>query len=158
MSKTHRCISAFLSLILLVTWPSLAYSQTISEDSLEGDYSFVKRGEAVPYDGFLFDKSGIIKVITNKSLEIQRLTIEKDADIAKLKIEIDMLKKQHNLEIKINKELTDNIMNLKDNRIKLLEDSKKWDDIKLFGAMLLGIALSVTIFYAAVQITSIKTP
>ena len=105
----------------------------------------------------LFDKDGIINIIVNKNLEIQKLTINKDSEIAKLKIEIDSINKQHKLELKINKDLTDNLVKLRDDRIKLLEDSKRWDDVKLFGAVLIGIVLSVTIFYAAVQITNIKT-
>ena len=87
-------------------------------------------------------------------MEIQKITITKDAEIAKMQIELDTLKKQAALEIKIKDDLNSSLMKLKDDRIKLLEDSHKWDDIKLFGALLLGIVLSVSIFYASVQITN----
>ena len=158
MFKLKSLFAGFMSLVFLATWPSLAYGQTISaEEEFDGDYSIVKEGDKVPYDGFLFDKDGIINVIVNKNLEIQKLTINKDSEIAKLKIEIDSINKQHKLELQINKDLTDSLVKLRDDRIKLLEDSKRWDDVKLFGAVLIGIVLSVTIFYAAVQITNIKT-
>ena len=87
-----------MSLVFLVTWPSLAYGQTISD---AGDYTVVKEGEKTPYDGYLFDADGLIKVMVNKSLEIQKITITKDAEIAKMQIELDTLKKQAALEIKI---------------------------------------------------------
>ena len=95
--------------------------------------------------------------IVNKYREgkLKRL-LEKESEIAKLNIEIKYLKEQQALELKINKELSDNIVVIKDNRIQQLEDSKKWDDVKLFGSMLLGMALSVTIFYAAVKITNVN--
>ena len=159
MFNTHRFIAGFLSLVLLVTWPSLAYGQTISESEEmgDGDYTTVKKGDRVPYDGYLFEPAGVIKIMVNKSLELEKLKITKDSEINKLNIEIDFLKKQHTVELKIKEELHNNLIKIKEDRIKLLEDGNKWDDIKLFGALSLGIVLSVTIFFAAVQITSIKT-
>lgn len=153
MSKLKRGVSFITLLALLATWPSLAYGQEISSD---GDYTEVKEGEKAPYDGYLFDSDGLIKVMVNKSLELDKLRINKDAEIAKLNIEIDFIKKNYELQLKIKDDLNTNLLKLKDDRIKLLEDSKKWDDVKLFGAMFLGIVLSVTIFFAAVQITNLK--
>jgi hypothetical protein len=149
-------------LVFLATRTSIAYALPpssspdagyIEGEDEDGDYSIVKAGEEVPYDGFLFDSEALIKVMANKSFELDKLRIEKDFEIQKLNIEILTLKKQHELELKINSDLTDNIIKIKDNRIIQLEDSKKYDDLKLFGSMLLGMALSVTIFYAAVKIT-----
>lgn len=153
MAKLKRGVSFITLLAMLATWPSLAYGQEISN---EGDYTLVKQGEEVPYNGYLFDSDGLIKVMVNKSLELDKLRISKDADIAKLSIEIDYLKKQYEIQLKIKDELNLSLLKVKDDRIKLLEDSKKWDDVKLFGAMFLGIVLSVSIFFAAVQITNIK--
>lgn len=128
-----------------------------SEDEFEeGDFIVVKQGEEAPYDGFLFDSEGLAKVIANKNFQLDKLKIEKESEIAKLNIEIKFLKEQHKLELKINEELKENLLLIKDNRIKQLEDSDKWDDVKLFGSMLLGMALSVTIFYAAVKITNVN--
>jgi hypothetical protein len=152
MNKYKRIFAVFMLLIFTATRPSIAHAADIPSDS--GDYTAVKEGERVPYSGYLFNTQGLIKVMVNKSLEIQQLTINKDSEIKKLNIEIEMLKKQHDLELKLAKELSDNMMGIKDNRIKLLEDSHKWDDVKLFGALMLGIVLSVTIFFAAVQITN----
>ncbi len=134
-----------------------AGAEAVTEDEYEeGDYVVVKQGEEAPYDGFLFDSEGLSKVIANKTFQLDKLRIEKDSEIAKLNLHIKYLKEQQALELKINKELSDNIVVIKDNRIQQLEDSKKWDDVKLFGSMLLGMALSVTIFYAAVKITNVN--
>lgn len=142
-----------MSLIFLVTWPSLAYGQdnTVSESDA-GDYTVVKEGQRVPFDGYLFDSKGVIKLINNKTLELQQLKISKDAELYKLNIELETVKKQNELELRINKELNNNIIRIKDDKIKELEDSKKWDDVKLLGALTLGMVLSVTVFFAAVQI------
>ena len=72
--------------------------------------------------------------------------------INKINIELETVKKQTELELRINKELNNNIIRIKDDKIKELEDSKKWDDVKLLGALTLGMVLSVTVFFAAVQI------
>ena len=74
MFNTHRFIAGFLSLVMLVTWPSLAYGQTISEpeeEMTDGDYTTVKKGDRVPYDGYLFEPAGVIKIMVNKSLELE---------------------------------------------------------------------------------------
>lgn len=131
--------------------------ENVAEDEYEeGDYVVVKQGDEAPYDGFLFDSEGLAKVIANKNFQLDKLKLEKESEIAKLNIELKYLKEQHKLELKISEELRENIIAIKDNRIKQLEDSKKWDDVKLFGSMLLGMALSVTIFYAAVKITNVN--
>jgi len=160
----------FISLITLLAFLAvripIAYAlpttadagvESVAEDEYEeGEYVVVKQGEEAPYDGFLFDSEGLAKVIANKNFQLDKLKIEKDSEIGKLNIEIKYLKEQQVLELKINKELSDNIIAIKDNRIKHLEDSKKWDDVKLFASMILGMALSVTIFYAAVKITNVN--
>lgn len=156
MNNTKRIFTLILLLIFSATRSSIAYAQEEVKSDI-GDYTVVKEGEVVPFSGYLFDASGLIKIMVNKALELDKLTINKDNQINKLLIEIEMLKKQHDLETKIIKESNTNIMELKDNRIKLLEDSKKWDDLKLFGSLMLGIVLSVTIFFVAVQITTNPT-
>jgi hypothetical protein len=123
-----------------------------SDDEL-GDYESMEKGEKAPYDGLLFTNEAIIKIITNKHLELDKLKLDKDIEIKKIQLDLDILKKQHDLETKITKDLNDNLLKLKQDRIDSLEGSKKWDDIKILGALTLGIVLSVTVFYAAVQIS-----
>lgn len=162
MNNLKFFISLLTLLAFLATRTSIAYALPpsippdagfVEGEDEDGDYVVVKEGEATPYDGFLFDSEGLIKIMANKSFELDKLKIEKDFEIKKLNIQLETLTKQHELELKINKELTDNIIKIKEDRIIQLEDSKKCDDVKLFGSMLLGMALSVTIFYAAVKIT-----
>jgi len=148
---------AFLAVRIPIAYALPPQNGGIVEDEYEdGDFSIVKTGEEVPYDGFLFDAEGLAKVIANKNFQLDKLKIEKDNEIAKLNIEIKYLKEQHILEIKTKDELNDNIISIKDKRIEQLEDSKKWEDVKLFSSMLLGMALSVVIFYAAVKIQNVN--
>jgi hypothetical protein len=162
MNKYKSLVSIITLLAFLAVRIPIAYAApaqdggTVEEEYEDGDYIVIKTGEEVPYDGFLFDAEGLAKVIANKNFQLDKLRIEKDAEIAKLNIELNTANKQHELELKISKELSDNIIKIKDDRIIQLENSKKWDDVKLFGSMLLGMALSVTIFYAAVKITNVN--
>jgi len=158
MNNLKSFMTYLMLLVFLATRTPIAYalppSEAVAEDEYEdGEYVMVKEGETVPYDGFLFDSEGLAKIISNKNFQLDKLKLKKDLEIKKLNIELEYNKKQHELEVKISKELTDNIIQLKNDRIEQLENSKKWDDVKLFGSMLLGMALSVTIFYAAVKIT-----
>ena len=166
MINYKSLVSIFTLLAFLAVRIPIAYAfppaadagtETITEDEYEeGDYVAVKQGEEAPYDGFLFDAEGLAKVIASKNFQLDKLRIEKESEITKLNLDIKYLKEQHKLELKINEELKDNIVAIKDKRIEQLENSKKWDDVKLFGSMLLGMALSVTIFYAAVKITNVN--
>lgn len=154
MANFQRYIASMLVLVLSLTWTNAAYGQDNDSSSEEGDYTVVKEGEVVPFNGYLFDSHGIINLMVNKNLEIQKITIIKDSEIEKLKIELDMARKQFALEAQIKDTLYNNVLKLKDERIKLLEDDKKWEALKVFGAMTLGIVLSVAIFFIAVQITT----
>lgn len=166
MNKLNSLVSIITLLAFLAVRIPIAYAlppspvksgeEKVEDEYEDGEYVVVKQGEEAPYDGFLFDSEGLSKVIANKNFQLDKLKIEKDAEINKLNIELKYLKEQQQLELKINKELSDNIIKIKENRIIQLEDSKKWDDVKLFGSMLLGMALSVTIFYAAVKITNVN--
>ena len=166
MINYKSLVSIFTLLAFLAVRIPIAYAlppaadvgtETTTEDEYEeGDYVAVKQGEEAPYDGFLFDAEGLAKVIASKNFQLDKLRIEKESEITKLNLDIKYLKEQHKLELKINEELKDNIVAIKNKRIEQLEDSKKWDDVKLFGSMLLGMALSVTIFYAAVKITNVN--
>jgi hypothetical protein len=155
MNKIKRSVSFIMLLVYLVAWPSIAYGEEISDS---GEYISVKKDQKVPFDGYLFDSSGLIKIITNKSLELEKLRIEKDTEIKKVNIDLEYIKKQHLLELKITNQLNDDLNKVKNERIKQLEESIKWHDLKLFGAMFLGIALSVAIFFVSVQVTNTKTP
>jgi len=156
MNKYKFPVAVITLLAFLAVRTPIAYAQEPSSPPSEdeiGDYESMEKGEKAPYDGLLFTNEGIIKIITNKHLEIDKLKLEKDTELKKLQLDLDILKKQHDLETKITKDLNDNLLKLKQDRIDSLENSKKWDDVKIFGALSLGILLSVSIFYAAVQIT-----
>ena len=156
MNKSKSFIAVITLLAFLAGRIPIAYAtenDTPPSDNEIGDYESMEKGEKAPYDGLLFTNEGIIKIITNKHLELDKLKLDKDTEIKKLQLDLDILKKQHDLETKITKDLNDNLLKLKQDRIDALENSKKWDDVKLFGALGLGIILSVSIFYAAVQVT-----
>lgn len=156
MNKYKSFTAVITLLAFLAVRTPIAYAvenDTPPSDDEIGDYESMEKGEKAPYDGLLFTNEGIIKIITNKHLELDKLKLDKDTEIKKLQLDLDILKKQHDLETKITKDLNDNLLKLKQDRIDILENSKKWDDVKLFGALGLGIILSVSIFYAAVQVT-----
>jgi hypothetical protein len=156
MNKRKSFIAVITLLAFLAARIPIAYAvennTSLSDDEI-GDYEDMEKGEKVPYDGLLFTNEAIIKIITNKHLELDKLKLDKDTEIKKIQLDLEILKKQHDLEAKITKDLNDNLLKLKQDRIDSLEGSKKWDDVKLFSALGLGIILSVSIFYAAVQIT-----
>ena len=149
-----KVLSVFICFLLALT-PVTVYAQ---ETNLSGKVSSLVKGEAAPYTGVLLDTVASSKMLVDKKYVKLEVELELRKEFAKelaekrlafdlLKVEYDSLKKIHDETIKI-----------KDEQITMLNDTLR-DEISgdysewwLTGGVALGIILSVTIFYASVEI------
>ena len=124
MNKYKSFTAVITLLAFLAVRTPIAYAvenDTPPSDDEIGDYESMEKGEKAPYDGLLFTNEAIIKIITNKHLELDKLKLDKDTEIKKIQLDLDILKKQHDLETKITKDLNDNLLKLKQDRIILFQ-------------------------------------
>lgn len=147
MNRVKSGLVSLLLLVFLVTRTPIAYAQ-----EADGDYEEVTKEEIVPYDGYLFTKEGFANLIANKKKDLDLLKIEYDAKIKTAKIESDGELKKKELELKINKDMYEQLLTLKQNRIESLNTEVNWSNAKLVGGFVIGFISSIVIFYAAVQV------
>lgn len=148
MTRLKSWLASCMLLVFLATRTSIAYA----EDAGDGEYSEIKKDEPAPYDGFIFDKDGFAKLITNQEFKLKQLKLDLETEAKKAKIESEADLKKKELEVKINKEMYEALLKSKDNRIEALQTEINWGTAKLVGGFVVGLTVSITIFYAAVQV------
>jgi len=140
-----------IAIILLITFPVMAFADDTPK------IKPMNKGELAPFSGVLFNSSAVAQTIAEKEYNAEqcRLRIEHieqkekakcDLLVATTKVEIDFLQKKY-----------DSIMKIKDEEINrfqklALERPNKNSHWWFAGGMFAGIATSVIIFYAAVEI------
>ena len=145
-----RIFSSFVLLLFL------AANVAIAEDSYEGDYIELEKGEVAPYTGFLFDHSGVVTLIAKNEKEKAQLILDKDTEYKKLKLnlESDLSKKQ--AEIDNNKELAEKILALNKEELKTTQiklERISWLSPALFVAgVTVGSILTISILKVAVTL------
>jgi hypothetical protein len=150
MFKTFLII--FVS-FLLAFMPTFAMAE-----NLEGKVTSLKIGQKAPYAGILLDPVAASKMIVNQKylkaeLELQ-LTKQFQKELASkrlafdlLKVEYDSLKKIHTETILLKEQQITNL------QVALKEEaSSSKANWALFGGVVVGIVLSVAVFYASVEI------
>jgi hypothetical protein len=139
-------------LVALLTLLAMLAGQISIAHAEDVGYVDLKAGDVAPVDGLLFDPPAMAKLLANQESKLSVLRIEKDAEISKLNLEIETLNKKKEIETKINKELYESLLKIKQDRIDQLSAEQRWDNLKLAGGFLFGFIASVTIYYAAVQV------
>ena len=140
-----------IATILLVTFPVISFANDVPK------IKPMNKGEVAPFAGVLFNSSAVAQTIAEKEYNAEqcRLRIEHieqkekakcDLLVATTKVEIDFLQKKY-----------DSIMKIKDEEINrfqklALERPNKNSHWWFAGGMVSGIATSIIIFYAAVEI------
>ena len=150
-----RRLLSLVLMVLIIIIPIKVAGQEVEE--LSGKVTALSASEPAPYSGILLDNIAASKMIVDKKYlraeielelrkEFQKQLIEKTLEFDLLKVEFDTLKKIH----------TDTL-NLREQEIvelnKLLKDEMNDHSHWWFvGGAVLGVILSVTIFYASVEI------
>jgi uncharacterized protein YwgA len=148
----RRIISIFMLSLFMTTLTKA--EEVILED---GDFIEVKEGEQAPFDGYLFDHGGVAALIARHEKEKSNFFIEKDAEIKTLKVNLETQIKQKDIEIDINKKLSDDIIKLNKQELKLAQDKLgrlNWLTPASFVAgVIAGTFLTVSILKIAIGVT-----
>ena len=137
---------------LLAGWMPIARAEDIDHDGEEDHFVELKTGEAAPEDGFFFNAGALSKVIAKQEAKLAEVTVVKDTEIKKVQLELETVSKKKEIELTINKEMYENLLKIKQDRVDQLSSAQKWSDWKLVGGFVIGFAASIAMFYAAVQV------
>ena len=157
-----RCVFKFLSLfaaLMLIVAPIHARASA-TPLPLQGKVTSISKGAKAPYSGILLDPLAASKMLVDKKfirLEVE-LTLRKEfqKQLATQSLSLDLLKADYSSLKKIHEET----MKLKNKRITdldvmLKQEMSKSDNSEwwLAGGIVIGIALSIAVFYASVEIS-----
>ena len=147
-----KVLASFIS-VLLVLIPLQAQAQ-----ELEGKVSSIELGDPAPYAGVLLDQIAASKMIIDQRYlrtEIELgLRKEFQKELANKRLAFDLLTVEYNSLNKIHEET----LSLKNQQINDLngllkeEISDKHTEWWALGGVVVGIILSVTVFYASVEV------
>jgi hypothetical protein len=146
-------IIAFFLAILIIFLPAHA-----AADELQGKVTSLALDQKAPYAGILLDPIAASKMVVNQKYlraEIElELRKEFQEDLADKRMAYDLLKVEYDSLSKLHEEL----LIIKDTQIEQLQVALK-DEISsdhtewwALGGVAIGIALSIAVFYASVEI------
>ena len=125
---------------------------------VEGRIVSVDKGQEAPYSGILLDSAAAAKVTADKKFSLLREELKLDYELkkqaAEFQVQIDSLK----VSLDTQKEKSDSLLELKNSEIDRLqdlikEDPNDWTPLWFAGGAVVGILLSIGIFYAAVEVS-----
>lgn len=134
----------------LMGWTPIAKAET--QESIGDRFVEIKTGDTATEDGFFFTAEALSKVIAKQDAKLATLGINKDTEIKKLQLDIEVINKKKEIEAQINKEMYEVLLKIKQDRVESLQKETNWGNVKLIGGFTLGVAVSIAIFYAAVQV------
>ena len=147
-----KILACFISVLVIL----LPFE--VSAEELEGKVTSLSLNEKAPYAGVLLDPVAASKMIVDQKylrLEIElQLRKEFQQELANKRLAFDLLKVEHDSLQKIHKEIT-LLRDQQVNDLNLLLKEEMGNDYTewwILGGVAIGIVLSVTVFYASVEV------
>lgn len=142
-----------LSFIVLLF---LAANPAIAEDTYEGDYIDLEKGQRAPYSGLLFDDAGLARLIARRDKERDQLILAKDTEYKKLKIALEAEVAKKDTELSINKELSEKILALNKEELKTSQaklEKASWIAPTLFvSGVMAGAFITISVLKVALSL------
>ena len=149
-------ILAVIITVLIVLTPVQAAGQEVV--SLQGKVTAISKGQEAPYAGTLLDEIASAKMIADKKYAALELELKLRKEFAKdfadkkmsydiLKSDFDSLQKTHTALMEIKEKQITNL-----NELLKEEMGPDYSSLWFAGGILVGIIVSVSIFFAATEI------
>ena len=160
-SMWNKFLSVFLA-SLLICLPTIVRAEATPEPKplladLNGTVTSLNKGEAAPYAGILLDSEATAKILTERKylglqyelkldLEIKKLTTAHELKLGLLQTRFDSLQGKHDEILKIKNDEITRLQEIVKDRPN--SNSEWW----LAGGFVVGILVSIGVFYAAVEV------
>ena len=149
-------ILAVIIMVLIVLTPVQVAGQEVA--SLQGKVTAISKGQEAPYAGTLLDEIASAKMIADKKYAALELELKLRKEFAKefadkkmsydiLKSDFDSLQKTHTALMEIKEKQITNL-----NELLKEEMGPDYSSLWFAGGIVIGIVVSVAIFFAATEI------
>jgi hypothetical protein len=139
MFKKTFCL--FLTLLIAVR-PLIAYAEDESFQQLSS-------GDTVEEDGYFISPAGMAKILSDRELLLKKKDIDCKLQTDKLQIDIDKLTREYEGKLEIKDRMNVSLLELKDTKIKYLEDNRNSEIWKTVTVFVIGFAASYSMFVLA---------
>ena len=113
-------------------------------------YTDIEEGEPAPFTGLLYTQSAISKILSDHSLEIDRMKIDYEYQIKVTnndwESKYDILQKKYDLEVQMYEDMIMRRDNIIDSNAG--KRFKIPDNVKFVGGIVVGAAITITIAYS----------
>lgn len=135
-------INKFFALILIFT---LFFPKISKAEEEVFDYEHLIAGSCVTSDGFFFTEDGMIKLVINSKEKIRIATLDGQRQVDLLRIDLKTCSESKAIELRIQKEMFESQLLIKQKVIDAYKNEIFWDNIKLVGGTVLGIGVGIFI-------------
>lgn len=139
-------INKIFTLFTLFCFLSLTSKISLAEES---DYEHLLAGECVQQEGFFFNKDGMVKLVVNVEEKIKNQAVENKKELELVKIDLQSCKQSKETELRIQKEMFEKQLLIKQEVINSYQNEKFWDNIKIVGATIVGFGIGLAVFKLA---------
>ena len=140
-----KIIALFLTLLMAVR-PTIAYAEDVVDDA---SFQHLSAGDVVEEDGYFVNPAGMAKILSDRELLLKKKDIDCKLQTDKLQIDINKLTKEYEGKLEIKEKVHASLIELKDSKIKYLEDSRHSELWKVVGIFSVGFVASYSMFVLA---------
>lgn len=131
----------FITLLLIFTF--IMMPKKINAEEQPSDYEHLLAGECVKSDGFFFSNSGMANLYLAIDEKIKLSVIDKHSELSKLKLDLKKCQDLKFVELKIQKEMYENQLSIKQQTIESYKNNIFWGNIRTVGYVLLGVGTGI---------------
>ena len=154
----NKLIAIILSLMLV--FPASAFAEETTESTESsgvdlGTFTILKKDQKAPFGGFLFDQSGIAKLLAETEFKLLELKLKHDFELQKSEALWQLKLDNSAASLTALQEKHIALLSIKDNEIKRLTEiaveQNDYSTLWFVGGVVLGIGLTVATVYGVAK-------
>ena len=119
--------------------------KTLKAQEEQFDYEHLAAGSCITSDGFFFTEQGMVSLVVNTKEKIRLATLDGQRQIELLKVDIGMCSQSKEVELRIQRQMFEKQLAIKQDTIESYKSDAYWSNIKIIGAAIVGIGIGAVV-------------
>jgi len=107
------------------------------------DYEHLIAGSCITRDGFFFTEEGMVNLLINTKEKIRIATLDGQKQVDLLKIDLKSCSEAKEIELRIQKDMYEKQLKIKQDIIDSYKVESHWANIKIVGGVVAGLTIGV---------------